>query len=298
MPAFPPPSYSAKTLAATEQFPDCLASAAQDLLQTHLDLPREVHYVADLPRWMLSQVTVAMHFEHRLDPARPPISPNNLVEAVKTARIASRNTIHGFLQEMRRYSFVEPLPCDDRRRRTVQATAMSEQLIRRYFDIHLRALDRVDDGGRYALSCQFPDLLSLAQPRFARLLLACEGWHRPPQSIVKFVRSDSGSSVLHDLVSTVPSLPDDATSPIWVGNVSPGALSARYRISKTHTARLFRSAKSADLIGWANRSNRGECWVSPALVRAYRLWQAEKLAAVSQAFNETCRIGNIASPLG
>lgn len=293
--AVAPPAYTADALVRMERFRDGLASAARDLLETHLALPREVHYVADLQRWLLSQMTVALHFENRLDPASPPISPMNLIRAMLGAGIASRNTIYTFLQEMRRYGFVVPLPGDDRRQRFSRATEKSERLIRRYFDIHLRALDIVDGGQRYAISCRDPAILFQAQPRFARLLLAQEDWHRPPHSIAKFVRSDSGSSILHDLIKGVPALSADMTSPIGVGKVSPLALSQRYRISKTHTARLFGLAREAGLVGWDRSSNRGECWISPELVHAYRRWQAVKLAAVSQAFREACAGSTVAA---
>ena len=76
----------------------------------------------------------------------PPISPANLVRAIGDSGIASRNTVHTFLMEMRRYHFVTPLARADGRQRAVEAPAMSEGLIRRYFDIHLRALDRLDAG--------------------------------------------------------------------------------------------------------------------------------------------------------
>lgn len=288
-----PQAYTADCLAEMERFRDGLAQTARDLLDTHLALPREVHYVADLQRWLLSQMTVGMHFEHELDPAAPPISPMNLIEALQGTQIASRNTIYSFLQELKRYGFVVPMPSLDNRRRCFRATAMSEQLIRRYFDIHLRALDVIDDGQRYRLSCRAPQLLHHAQPRFVRLLVAEDEWHRPPQSIAKFVRSDSGSSVLHDLIKGVPQLAPDMVAPIPIGKVSPNALSQRYRISRTHAARLFGQAREAGLLGWSNKSNRGDCWISPGLVRAYRHWQALKLAAVSQAFRQACESAGI-----
>jgi len=269
-------------------FRDSLATAAQDLLETHLSLPREVHYVADLQRWMLSQMTIAIHFEHLRDPTFPPLSPSNLIRAVGDTRIASRNTVHTFLMEMRRYRFVVPRETADRRQRAVQATEVSEQLIRRYFDIHLRALDLMDGGVRYELSCEHPTLLHYAQPRFTWMLVNRSDWYKPPQSIAKFVSSDSGSSVLHDLIRNVRPLAKGDTSPIWVGRVSPKALSNRYQISRTHAARLFALAREARLIGWAKESNRGDCWVSPQLVRDYLYWQAIKLATVSKAFEDAC----------
>lgn len=286
-------AYSAERLSQLEGFRDGLAQAARDLLATHLELPREVHYVADLQRWLLSQMTVAMHFEHELDPAAPPISPTNLIAALRGTQIASRNTVHSFLQELKRYGLVVPMASIDTRQRFSRATDVSEALIRRYFGIHLKALDRIDGGNRHVLSGREPRLIFHAQPRFVRLLLAQEQWYRPPQSIAGFVRSDSGSSVLHDLIRNVPSLSSDMTAPIELGKVSPKALSLRYRISRTHAARLFGQAREAGLMGWKNKSNRGDCWISPDLVRAYRHWQALKLAAVSQAFLEACETAGI-----
>lgn len=292
-----PSAYDIEMLIRKPAFRHGLATAAQELLETHLTLPREVHYVADLQRWMLSHMTVAMHFEHRKNPEFPPISPGNLVRAVGTTGIASRNTVHTFLMEMRRYRFVVPLERTDRRQRAVYATEMTEQLIRRYFDIHLRALDVIDGGVRYKLSCQHQELLQHAQPRFIWMLVGCSDWYKPPKSIAKFVHSDSGSSVLHDLIEHVPASAGQDDEPIWIGNISPKVLASRYRISRTQTSRLFGLAREADLIGWAKKSNRGACWISPQLVRDYLYWQALKLASVSKAFDEACRQQGVGSNL-
>jgi hypothetical protein len=287
-PAGAPPSYSADSLVRMARFPDGLSLSAKWLLETHLAQPREVRFVADLQRWLLSQIVIAMHFEHRLDPASPAISHSNVVRRLAATGIASRNTIHTFLMEMRRYQIIAPLQSPDRRQQTMQATETTEHLIRRYFDIHLRALDVIDHGQRYIWSCQHPELLQHAHPRFARCLLADPAWHQPPAIIVNFVRSDSGSSILHDLISGVVEQPADMISHIWIGKVSPSMFAKRYGISRTHIARLFREAREAGHLGWAKDSNRGDCWVSPKLVWAYRFWQAAKFAAVSQAFHEAC----------
>jgi hypothetical protein len=274
-----------------DRFREGLEMSARELLETHLALPREVHYVADLQRWMLSHMTMALHFEHLNDRQALPISPGNLVRAIGDTAIASRNTIHAFLMEMRRYRFIAPLESADGRQRAARATDMSEELIRRYFDIHLRALDHIDGGARFRMSQQDPHLLHRAQPRFARLILEESDWHKPAASIAKFVRSDSGSSVLHDLVKSVPTPPPGRMAEVWIGKVSPNAFSTRYRISRTHTARLFGQVRAAGLIGWAKASNRGDCWISTALVRDYRYWQALKLAAVSRGFEAACGAG-------
>lgn len=282
------PGYTADTLTGLPGFCDGLAASVRDLLETHKELPREVYYVSDLRRWLLSQLTATMHFEHRNDPAQPPISPGNLVKALAGTGIASRNTIHGFLLEMRRYRFIVPLASTDRRQHHAEATAMSEQLIRRYFDIHLKALDIMDNGSRHALSCRHPHLLAQAHPRFVRLIFTRPDWYHPPKAISKFVCSDSGTSILHDLVSGAPASITSHQSPLWIGKVSPKALSQRYSISKTHVARLLAEARAAGLIGFNSATNRSNCWIAPDLVAIYRYWQGTKLAAVSQAFHEAC----------
>ncbi len=279
-------AYDADALIQMDRFRDGLALSAQELLQTHASLPREVHYVADLRRWLLSQATIAIHFEHQLNPALAPISPSRVQQALHGAGIASRNTIGTFLSELHRYAFIAPIGSQDGRRREYRATERSEALIRHYFNIHLRSLDLIDGGGRHVIACAHPDLLPSAQSRFAKKLCEHVLWHHPAQSIARFVRSDSGSGVLHDLVSSAPETNRLANAPIWVGPVSPAEFSRKYRISRMHVARLFAEARAAGLMGWARESNRGDCWISPILVHDYRHWQALKLAAVSQAFRD------------
>lgn len=282
-------AYSAETLTRMSAFPDGLVLAASLLLETHRALPKEVRYVGDLQRWMLSQTAIALHFEHRYDPSQSEaISASSLMKAIADTGIASRNTMYSFLSEMERYRFITPLASTDGRRHMFQATEMSEQLIRRYFDIHLKALDLIDGYQRHALSQDNPLLLVRAQPLFARLLLTREDWYHPPDTIARFVHSDSGISILHDLAKGAPSIVLDTDSPIWIGDVSPNVFAQHYHISKTHAARLLCSAREAGLIGWAKKSNRGLCWISPRLVFAYRFWQAIKLASVSQAFDTAC----------
>ena len=54
---------------------------------------------------------------------------------------------------------------------------------------------------------------------------------------------------------------------------------------RTLTA-LFARARQDGLIGWQRNNNRGDCWISPDLVRDYKFWQAIKFSAVSQAVHD------------
>ena len=89
------------------------------------------------------------------------------------------------------------------------------------------------------------------------------------------------------------------TEPIWIGAVSPTEISRRYIISQTHTVRLFAQARQEGLIGWERSNNRGDCWISPALVRDYKYWQAIKFSAVSRAVSDACEtLHGLEAPVG
>lgn len=280
-----PRAYSVQALLSMERFFDCVSSAVEDLLETHRLLPRKVRYVADIQKWMLSQATLALHFENTLDPTRPAITPSDLVRYFGKTPAASKNTVLAFLMEMRHYNLVEPVEVGDRRRRSFRATMESEALIRRYFDIHMRALDLLDNGPRYRLSSAEPKLLHHAQPKMTRLLFQRPEWWHPPETIATFVKSDAGSNIVHDLVSRVPKIALE-TDRLWIGPVSPTELSRRFHLSRTHAVRLFARARRDGLLGWQRNDNRGDCWIAPQLVHDYRFWQATKFAAISQAVHD------------
>lgn len=275
-------SYSADHLVVDGGFHDCLVFSAAELLATHQEIPREVRYLSDLQKWLLSQAMLALHFEHRLDPERPPISPTNLLRFLAGTPVASRNTALAFLTEMRHYGLVEQVACEDRRQRVFVARPQTEDLIRRWYGTHLDALDLIDGAGRGGLLRDNPALIFRAQTRMARLLLSSQGWCRPPETVGLFTRVESGSNVLHDLAARVPWQVSAAR--VWIGPVTANGIALRYRISQSHTARILTKARDAGLIGWELAGNRGDCWVSSDFVADYRYWQALKFSAISEAF--------------
>lgn len=276
--------YSPGELLANCRFHDCLVFSAADLLATHQEIPRAVRYLSDLQKWLLSQATLALHFEHRLDASRPPISPTNLLRFLDGTFVASRNTVLAFLTEMRHYGLVEQVACEDRRQRVFRARPETEDLIRRWFGTHLEALDLIDGGGRAELLRQSPDLILEAQAAMTRQLLAAPGWCQPEASVALFTRAESGSNVLHDLVADVPWHLSGAR--VWIDPKTAKGIAQRYFISQSHTARILGKARDEGLLGWEFPGNRGRCWVSSDFVAAYRRWQALKFAAISQAFSK------------
>ncbi|MEZ2130786.1 MULTISPECIES: hypothetical protein [unclassified Sinorhizobium] len=270
---------------ADPSFAAALRDAALELLAIHHTAPRVVRYVADLQKWLLSQAALAMHFERKINPSCPPVTVSSLAKFLVENRVASHNTAVSLLKEMAHYKLFEPVESRDRRTNAMQAAAHAEQLIRRWLDGHLRSLDSMDAGDRYHRSQVDPTILFRAQPQIARRLFHHPGWYSPPESIALFVKSESGSNILHDLMSRVPATADLGER-LWIGAVSARLAADNYVISRSHAGRLLATAQSKELLGWETVKRSGDCWVSVKLVLDYRRWQAVKFSVISEVLAE------------
>jgi len=283
-----PAAFEPDELVANSRFSECLSKSASALLAIHRRLPREVRYVADIQKWLLSQTTLALHFEHANDPQNPPISPTNLLNLLRGLPIASKNTALAFLQEMRHYKMVEEIPSSDRRRHLFKATIETEQLIGLWVLTHMEALDAIDDGFRAELMQMQPELLNHVQPLMTRQLIQNPAWYDPPESIAIFTQADSGTSIIHDLATRAPW--ELSGEVIWIGPATSHSIAAQYVVSQSHTARILARSRIAGLIGWELPRSRGNCWVSANLVQDYRYWQALKFSALSKALFQAVRL--------
>ncbi len=268
---------------ANSRFHNCLTDTAAELLAITARLPREVRYMSDMQKWLLSHATLALHFEHLTSANRPPISPTSLLKFLHGTPVASRNTTVAFLQETLHYKLVEPIPAQDRRRRLFRARPETEELIRLWLTTHLVPLDGMDGGNRVELMRTYPDLLRYAQPLMTRELLHRSDWCRPVASIANFTHAESGDNVLHDIASRAPWV--FSGDKVWIGKVTSNSISARYRMSQSNTARMLARARDSGLMGWERPGNRGDCWISAILVQDYRYWQALKFSAITKAMH-------------
>ncbi|MBB5577941.1 hypothetical protein GGD50_006597, partial [Rhizobium paranaense] len=82
-------SFSVDDLLADASFAAALRDAALELLTIHRTAPRVVRYVADLQKWLLSQATLAMHFERKFNPSCPPVTVSNLRGCLKKRWVIS-----------------------------------------------------------------------------------------------------------------------------------------------------------------------------------------------------------------
>src|SRR5262245_8099341 len=102
-------AFSIDDLLADSSFAAALRDAALELLAIHRTAPRVVRYVADLQKWLLSQATLAMHFERKLNPSCPPVTVSNLRKFLAENHVASHNTAIAHLKEMAHYKLFEPV---------------------------------------------------------------------------------------------------------------------------------------------------------------------------------------------
>ena len=279
---------AAKHLLLEMRFKETLRTSAQQLLHLHLIAPRTVRYVANIPKWLLTQSIVLLHFERCLDDRRPPLTVANLQSLLRERQVkaVSKNTAVAHLSEMRTYGLLEDSQsASDRRKRPLVLSDRGTELIRTWFEAHLTSLDLLDGGSRLALLKNQPSLLYRAHPAAIRMLVGHPAWNDPPCSVATFVWTESGSNILHDLLLRVP---DDhpSTDRIQVGRVRATDITGRYIISRSHAQRLIARARDLNLLGWEKPHNSGSMWISRQLVQDYRAWQAVKFAAIRIAWDD------------
>ncbi len=265
-------------------FAVALRNAALKLIAMHDAAPRIVRYTADMKRWLLTQAILAFHFEHVTNPSHPELTAANLIAFIADNRVASRNTATAHLAEMRNYRLLlDAEPKDDKRFRPLRIADTAEELIREWFDEHLKSLDMLDQGRRYLQSSADHRLLRYAQPRMSRRLFHDPNWSEPPATVEAFVQTASGSNILHDIMSRLP--PEQAIEArTSIGPLRISELAKRYIISRSHAQRVFVRARTLDVVGWELPGNGGDFWISEALIRDYHRWQACKFAAIDEAF--------------
>lgn len=267
-----------------EQFGEALRDVALRLVEMHDVAPRIVRYTANLQKWLLTQAILTLHFEHKTDANRPGLTAAKLVDFFVANNVASRNTAVAHLAEMRSYRLLLDAEwAGDKRLRPLTVAETAEDLIRQWFDGHLKSLDRLDGGTRYQRSVADPSLMHFAQPRMTRRLFDEPGWCSPPESVATFVWTESGSNILHDLIARLPK-GELGSGQIPIGALRISEITGRYIISKSHAQRVFARARDLGFVGWQKPGNRGDLWVSFDLVSDYRRWQAVKFAALEEAF--------------
>lgn len=251
-----------------------------EILTIHQDLPREVRYVADLRRWIMTNGALLLNFSHLMNPTNSPLSAAALYREIAHTGIVSESVVATYLREILALGYTEEMPHLDRRTRAYRMTDFAKRMFGLYLDAHLRGLDRLDGGDRHRTATQRPEVLTRMHPLFARAMLGDQAFFRPPASLSPFLTATAGILILHEVTKDSPTVPAQSTELVPVRFDSADKMSKRYGTSRGHVFRLLSKAKAN---GDYEIDGRTSC-VSARLLRDYRRWQTTKLMHIESAY--------------
>lgn len=275
------PVYTVDALVASSGFLECLAFCNHQLLTLHRQMPREVRYVADLRRWVMTHGALALHFSHQIDPGSPALSPSSLFREIAHTGIASPNTVASFLKELHARGYIALLSESDRRVRAYRMTEFSEKMFYIYLQISLQGLDLMDAAGRAESAKANPHILTYMHPLFARRMLQDPMYYAPPDSIAPLVNTTIGISILNEMTrAQKEDISGEGRIYIHLGSAS--AMAKHYGVSRGNVARLLAKVQASGNYGHDTRGT----WVSEQLLRDHHHLQALKMSHSSLAYAE------------
>ncbi|PDT15224.1 hypothetical protein CO670_18665 [Rhizobium sp. J15] len=246
--------------------------------------PRLARLLASQQRWLLTQTAFALNLEY--DPSDPTsgLTAVRLTGRITAYKVASRNTVLAFIEELYTYRFITHTPGDERRRpRHFEPAEVSHQAMFAWIHANLAALDLLDGGERAAIFQANPSLMRLIQPRIACHCLEDAAWREPPEQVALFLWTEAGGLVVDHLMSRMD-IENAEPDRFPVGRVETRALAADFMMSRTHLQRLLAKAAQRGCLGWHDETRKTHLWVSRDFVEQYRAWQAVKFAYVDEAF--------------
>lgn len=101
------PSQEAIALTKLPNYYEAFSGELPKFTSFHSAVPAEAHYIADIGRFILTQVALALFFEHQEDQSRPRLTPKALLAEIEHTGLASRNTVQSFLRELVRVGLLE-----------------------------------------------------------------------------------------------------------------------------------------------------------------------------------------------
>ena len=237
-------------------------------------------------RWLMSHVGIALHFRGLTDGSGTGLHIKTFLDAVTTARIASRNTADAYVKEMIKYKYAEVLPSSsDRRIRPFAPMPNALAAIDGWLRIHLHSLDWLAGGTRLAAYESTPDALVRMQPIIADQLVVTRGVRHPERTFSLFSWLDNGGWLMDWMMANMEDAPMSAERAA-IGMVSTVELAERMMLSRTHLARKLRDAESMGSLGWEGRRGLSTMWVSRGFREEYATAQAVKLSIIDHACEE------------
>lgn len=285
---------SADEICAHPRLPVALAGLSAQLRQQYLQNPRLGRTLASHQRWLLSQATLALHFEYDSTDKASGLTVGRLRELITVTSAASRNTVLNFMEEMRHYRYVQDVPHPEgarSRRRRIVVTDIATQAIQSWLLANLAILDLLDGGSRAARLVEEPQLVSVIQPLAARACLADPRWVDPVDNVGLFQWTEGGALAMDELLIRCGQNPADEEGRHSVGPINIRLLADQFLMSHTHLQRLFRKAAEAGVVGWTGARRKADLWVAASFLAEYRAWQSIKLAHVDAAYHQAIARG-------
>jgi hypothetical protein len=277
-------TFEAEQLARHPNFVSSLRFLARTLRQRFDNGPRLARLLASHQRWLLTQVAFALHLEG--DPAHSSsgFTTVALRDVIIEYRVASRNTVLSYIEELKTYRFISvPKGEEGRRPRRYEPTDASQKAMFDWCLANLAALDLIDNGDRAATFASNPQLMRLMQPRVARNCLADSRWREPPERVGLFLWTEAGGLVVDHLIANLD-CETGSNEHIDIGRIDTRSLAGQFMMSRTHLQRLLRKAAVYGGVGWHDLSRKTGLWMSRDFLDEYCGWQAVKFAVVDEAF--------------
>ncbi|WP_416065793.1 hypothetical protein ACK9YZ_04330 [Rhizobium sp. ZK1] len=246
--------------------------------------PRLARLLASHQRWLLTQTAYALHLEYDPQDVTSGFTAVRLTGKITAHKIASRNTVLAFIEELFTYRFITHTPGDERRRpRHFEPAEVSHQAMFGWLLANLGALDLIDGGKRAAFLQENPLLFRRIQPRVAYNCLEDINWREPPEQVALFLWTEAGGMVIDHFMSRLD-LEGSDPARLAIGKVETRALAGDFMMSRTHLQRLLAKGAQRGCVGWYDEPKKSRLWLSRDFLREYVGWQAIKFAYVDEAF--------------
>lgn len=246
--------------------------------------PRLARLLASHQRWLLTQTAYALHLEYDPRDVTSGFTAVRLTGKITAHKIASRNTVLAFIEELFTYRFITHTPGDERRRpRHFEPAEVSHQAMFGWLHSNLGALDLIDDGNRAAFLQENPTLFRQIQPRVAYNCLEDINWREPPEQVALFLWTEAGGMVIDHFISRLDIEGSDPAR-LAIGKVETRALAGDFMMSRTHLQRLLAKGAQRGCLGWYDEPKKSQLWLSRDFLKEYVGWQAIKFAYVDEAF--------------
>ena len=254
--------------------------------QTYDSNPRLSSVFGSQHRWLMGQVTLALHFRSCSSGKGGGINSAQVLDAVSRHGVASRNTADAFLKEMLKYGFARYLPgAADKRTRPIEPTETSLEAIHGWIGMHLATLDRLDHGRRLETYLGTPGTLAALHPGIAEGLLSSARVRKPERTFSLFTWLNNGGVIMDWLIAGIEEIDAEAERvPTAIASIA--VMAQRLSLSRTHLSRKLRDAEALGSIGWQGKRGESLMWVSSGFRQEYAMAQAVKLAIIDAAFAE------------